>query len=227
MDSIQNPKSTRRPSTSSGPEHAEGSSSQAKIQNQIIYPVILAVAGTVKNLTPKERVKFLSRHARRALEMSAQKSRIVLGELVQDERKAPLPFNGTFWSLTHKTEYVGGVVARAPIGIDIEKISSGTQSLFRKTASEAEWALADTTVTTFFRYWTSKEAVLKTAGTGIRDLLKCRVVRVLDDRHLALEYDGKKWQVEHTYFDDHIASIVKNYFQIDWTICLDTKQVES
>ena len=187
-------------------------------ENQTLYPVILSVPGAVKDLKPKERVKFLSRHARQALKISAEKSRICLGELAQDERNAPLPFNGTFWSITHKTEYVGGVVAPLPIGIDIEKIYSRAKSLFPKTATEAEWALADRSSATFFRYWTSKEAVLKAAGTGLKDLSICRVIRIRDDHHLDIEYEDKKWQVEHTFFKDHIASIVKNDFRINWTI---------
>jgi 4'-phosphopantetheinyl transferase len=191
---------------------------KSKIQNQIIYPVILAVPKTANDLKPKERVTFLSRHARRALAISAEKSQIKLGELVQDERNAPLPFNGTFWSITHKTEYVAGVVAPSPIGIDIEKIYARAKSLYRKTASEAEWALADRSLTTFFRYWTSKEAVLKAAGTGLKDLSRCRVIRIGDDHHLEIEYETQKWQLEHTYFEDHIASVVQNDFQINWTI---------
>jgi 4'-phosphopantetheinyl transferase len=187
-------------------------------KNQTLYAIILAVPDNIKDLKPKERVKFLSRHARRALEISAEKSRITLGELAQDEHNAPLPFNGIFWSISHKTEYVGGVVGPMPIGIDIEKIYSRAKSLFRKTASESEWSLADTSLTTFFRYWTSKEAVLKTAGIGLKDLSKCRVIRIRDDHHLDIEYEDQKWQVEHAYFEDHIASIVKNDFQIDWTI---------
>jgi len=187
-------------------------------RNQTLYAVILAVPDTVNDLKPKERVTFLSRHARRALAISAEKSRITLGELVQDERKAPLPFNGTFWSITHKTQYVGGVVAPSPIGIDIEKMYTRAESLYRKTASEAEWALADRSLTTFFRYWTSKEAVLKASGTGLKDLSKCRVIRIRDNHHLEIEYETQKWWVEHTYFEDHIASIVQNSFKINWTI---------
>jgi len=190
----------------------------SKIQNPIIYPVILAVPEAVNKLTPKERVRFLSGHARRAVEISAEKSRIPLGELLQDERNAPLPFNGNFWSITHKPQYVGAVVAPSPIGIDIERISERAPSLFQKTASDAEWALADTTATTFFRYWTAKEAVLKAAGIGLKDLIRCRVVRILNDHHLDLEHNGKKWKVEHRFFDGHIASVIKNDFKIDWTI---------
>jgi len=194
---------------------------KSKIQNQTLHPVILAVPDTVNDLKPKERVTFLSRHARRALAISAEKSRIKLGELVQDERNAPLPFNGTFWSITHKTKYVGGVVAPSPIGIDIEKIYARAKSLYRKTASEAEWALADRSLTTFFRYWTSKEAVLKAAGTGLKDLSKCRVIRIRDDHHLEIEYETQKWHLEHSYFEDHIASVVQNDFKINWAILPD------
>ena len=187
-------------------------------RNQTIYPVILAVPDAAKSLTPKERVKFLSRHARRALEMSAEKSNIRLDALAQDERKAPLPSNGAYWSITHKNEYVAGVVCTSPTGIDIEKISPRAKSLFRKTADEAEWALADKTFTTFFRYWTAKEAVLKAAGIGLRDLSKCRISSVPDAQHLELTYDGSNWQIEHYFFNSHVASIVKNNFLIEWTI---------
>ena len=190
----------------------------SRYENITLYPVILSVPDTIRDLKPKDRVTFLSRHARKALAISAEKSRVTLGELVQDERNAPLPFDGTYWSITHKSEYVAGVVAPSPIGIDIEKMYARAKSLYHKTASEAEWALADRSVTTFFRYWTSKEAVIKAAGTGLKDLLKCRVIRIDDDHHLEIEYETEKWRIEHTYFEDHIASIVQNDFIINWRI---------
>jgi 4'-phosphopantetheinyl transferase len=187
-------------------------------KQQTLFPVIMAVPDTVKDLAPRERVKFLSRLARRALEISADKSRVPLGELAQDERNAPLPCDGTYWSITHKTEYVGGVVAPSPIGIDIEKICQRTESLFQKVAGPAEWSLADKTFESFFRFWTAKEAVLKAAGIGLKALSQCRVTNVPDALNLEIEYEAQIYRIEHHFFDDHIASVVKNEFRIDWTI---------
>lgn len=191
---------------------------KSKYEYQTLYPVIMAVPDSVKELTRKEQVKFLSRQARRALEISADRSRVPIGELAKDERKAPLPFNGTYWSISHKREYVGGVIAPSPVGLDIEKICSRTKSLFAKTASEAEWALADKTDKTFFRYWTAKEAVLKAAGIGLKALAKCRVIRVVDAQQIDMAYEGNTYRVQHYFFDDHIAAVVKNDFEIDWTV---------
>jgi 4'-phosphopantetheinyl transferase len=194
---------------------------EAAFLNQTIYPVILRVPKQVQKFKPKDRVLYLSRHARRALERSAVKSGIRAGELFKDENGMPLPFDGTFWSITHKTQYVAGVVAPTPIGIDIERIRDFSQGLFRKTAADREWSLVNTegkSLLTFFRFWTSKEAVLKATGIGIKDLLKCQVCQILDDRHLIIHYEGKDWLIEHFFYDRHIASIVQNNFHIDWAI---------
>jgi len=201
MDKIRNPKS--------------------QIPNPIIYPVILAVPEEVGDFKPRDRVKFLSRHARLALKLSAQKSKMPLGELKQDENGAPLPFNDIYWSITHKTQYVGGVVAPTPIGIDIERIRECSRGLFEKTAGDREWALdkaEKNSLITFFRYWTSKEALVKTSGSGLKDLLKCQVTRIIDDRHLKIRYSDREWLIEHFYFDQHIASITQDAYQIEWAL---------
>ena len=191
------------------------------IPNGKIYPVILSVPPEVVDFKPRERVTFLSRHARKALEVSARKSGISLGEPKKDENGVPLPVDGTYWSITHKTEYVGGVVSIQPIGIDIEKIQPCSPGLYRKTATEPEWALVDQSkddFTIFYRYWTSKEAVLKASTAGIKDLLQCRVDQIIDDRHLKINYLDKRWCIEHHFFNDHIVSVVQNDVRIEWTI---------
>ena len=167
---------------------------KSNIQRQTICPVIFAVPIQKQKLTGREKVFFLSRHARRALEISAQKSRIQLGDLKKDENGIPLPFNGNYWSVTHKTGYVAGVIARERIGIDLEKIRSVKETLHRKTAHDDEWALSDIDKTVlFFRYWTSKESVLKASGSGLRDLLKCRIKQIINDKHLIVDYKEQDW----------------------------------
>jgi len=89
-----------------------------------IYPVILPVPPEARSLPPRQRVQFLSRHAREALQRSAERMEVELGPLEKDPRGAPLPFKGNFWSLTHKPEYVGGVVAPALVGLDLEQVRS-------------------------------------------------------------------------------------------------------
>ncbi len=187
-------------------------------QYPIIYPVILAVHDKEQQLKGREKVSFLSKHARKALEISAKKSHVQLRNPKKDENGVPLPFNGHYWSLTHKSKYVAAVIASAPIGIDIEKIRSCSKALFRKTACDSEWELSNTDpFILFYRYWTSKESVLKASGTGIRDLSKCRIIRIIDDNHLIIDYRNQEWLLEHFYFDEHIASIVKNDFHVEWT----------
>jgi len=196
---------------------------KSNIQRQMIHPVILVVPDKKRQLTGREKVSFLSRHARRALEISAQKNRIQLGDLKKDENGVPLPFNGNYWSVTHKTGYVAGVIAREKIGIDLEKIRPVNEALFRKTAHDNEWAVSDTDKTVlFFRYWTSKESVLKASGTGIRDLLQCRIERIIDDNVLVINYKEQHWYIEHFYFNGHIASVVKNNVDVEWTVFTDT-----
>ena len=91
--------------------------------------------------------------------------------------------------------------------------------VMRKTATEEEWRLTNQDpATMFFRYWTAKEAVLKAVGIGISGLSQCRVKAVPDDSHLRLEYAGGIYRVEHFFFDGHVASVVKNRFQVDWAL---------
>lgn len=189
--------------------------------NQTLFPVILPVPDEVRSFAPKDRVIYLSRHARRALKLAAQKSDVRLDEMVKDDNGVPQPFDGIHWSISHKTRYVCGVVAPLPIGIDIERVRDFSAGLYQKTATDEEWALADMqsdAVMAFFRYWTAKEAVLKATGIGIKDLLKCRVNHIIDDMHLQIQYDGQDWLIEHFIFNDHVASIVKSDFRIHWII---------
>lgn len=173
-----------------------------------LFPVILDVHEAVCALTSRKRVAALSRLARRAVCTSAQRLDVRLDALEKDADGVPLPSNGFFWSVTHKPRYVAGVIAPHPVGIDIEHVKPRSPSLFRKVASEREWALAGgKSDLFFFRYWTAKEAVLKAAGVGLSGLSRCCVTAVPDGRCVMVRFDGRHWPVTQLMFDDHIAAV--------------------
>lgn len=185
-----------------------------------ITPVILPVPETLRRLPAAERVRGLSDLAREALAHSARRLQIVLGPLKKDARGAPLPVAGHYWSLTHKPLFAAAVLAPAAVGLDLEALRPCTPALYRRTATESEWALigGDDPPIRFFRCWTAKEAVLKAVGEGIRDWPRCRIHHVIDDTRLVVDYRGVLWPVEQFFFRGHIASIAGSGFRVEWRL---------
>ena len=185
----------------------------------MLYPVILKVSEADRNLRGPEKVKTLSRLARLALRQSCARSGLRLSGLPKDEKGVPLPVDGVHWSLTHKSDVVGGVAAPLPVGIDLETIRPVSDALLAKVANEDEWRLVrGDGETAFFRFWTAKEAVLKAVGSGITGLSHCRVVEIVDDTRMTLTYDHALWTVEHFYFGGHVAAVTKHHFAVSWTV---------
>jgi 4'-phosphopantetheinyl transferase len=183
-----------------------------------IYPLIMAVSEADRQLRGRDKVLQLSSLARQAVQLSAGQSGIKLGELMKSQEGAPLPVGGYFWSIAHKTDYVVGVVADFPIGMDVEKIRPCAPGLYRMTADDAEWKLGESVSDLlFFRYWTAKESVLKSVGIGLKALSQCRIIEIVDDHHLMLSYKQQEFHVEHYYFNGHIAAILAHP-AIKWVV---------
>lgn len=189
--------------------------------SQFLKPVILPVPAEARRWHPRQRVKFLSSHAREALTVSAKKCGAELGELTKNADGVPLPSNGYFWSLTHKSLYVAAVVSPHPVGIDLEEIRRVHDGLYHRVAGEDEWHLIsgdDERKEMFFRFWTAKEAVMKAAGTGIKDLSRIKIRQIHDGQKIDLFFDGKLWKVRQHFFDNHVASITANDTDVEWSI---------
>ena len=187
-----------------------------------LFPVILPVDEARNGLSGKEKVARLSSISREALNLSAQKSGVTLAELKKDEDDVPCPFDGNYWSVSHKPKCVAAVVSREKIGIDVEEVKPRSESIFGPVASDEEWELSqDRSWNTFFRYWTAKEAILKSVGIGIGGLKACRVVSIPDQYNIVLHYRDSLFLVEQSYYNDHIVAVLKDNNEIEWTIVED------
>ena len=186
-----------------------------------LHPVILPLRTEEQRLRGRARQQAQSRRAREALARCCEASGVRLGPLEKGDRNIPLPFHGTFWSLSHKPRFVAAVVGPAPIGIDIEEITPRTEGLHDYIASKAEWALADRSWETFFRFWTAKEAVLKAVGVGLAHLKKARIDAILDTDNLIVDYASRPWHVGHFRFRNHIVSLTHDGHAIAWNLVLE------
>lgn len=183
-----------------------------------LFPVILPVSDADKRLNGREKVDALSRLARSALMTSCEKSGLYLEAFPKNEKGVPLPVGGVHWSLTHKSDMVGGVASRLPVGMDLETIRPVNDALLAKVADDCEWQLADgDRQRVFFRFWTAKEAVLKAVGKGMAGLSRCRVVAIVDDTRMTLTYDETRWPVAHLWFDGHVAALTPHHLDVSWT----------
>ena len=185
---------------------------------RILFPVIMKVPESERLPRGKEQVQTLSRLARQAARISAEKSGLVSSDFRKNEDGVPIPTDGIHWSISHKPGYVGGVVSTEPVGIDIEQVRSVKDGVMAKIADEQEWALAGGKASkTFFRFWTAKEAVLKTTGAGFTGLSNCRIVRIVDDNCLIAGYGQRRFVVHQTWFiKNHIAAITGTERSIQW-----------
>jgi 4'-phosphopantetheinyl transferase len=188
--------------------HPTNAPTPAEAEDPVFYPVVLRIISRGERWIGKERTELLSRLAREALRISAEKSGVLLERLLKDKDGAPIPLNEFCWSLTHKPKLVAGVIGRGLIGIDIEEIIPRSRALFARVADRQEWDLSPSRCwKTFFRYWTAKEATLKANGTGLSELKRCRIARILDEHHLLVDFRERLWHVEQMFYENHIISI--------------------
>ncbi len=185
-----------------------------------LCPVILRVPTHLQNLRGRAQVAILSRLARMAMRLSARLTGVVPPADVKDALGAPQPQGGIHWSVTHKLEFVAGVVADAPVGIDIEPVRSPPEALYRRIAAVDEWHLGSDprAPRLFYRVWTAKEAVLKAEGVGLRGLSRCRVTAVPDQATMQLVFDGRAWTVAHHYLDTHVLALTCTHAPVEWRV---------
>lgn len=194
----------------------------------ILHPVISLVPSSNQGFTGKQKVAFLSGFARQALFRSAAISKIHLDRAEKNADGAPLPCNGVYWSISHKSSCVAGVVAPIPVGIDVERIRSVSPALYAKIATTEEWQQGgqEPELNLFFRYWTAKEAVLKAAGVGLKALSVCSIDQVSDDCLLKVRFENQIYMVTQKEVAGHLVSLVTNDLRVTWHM-VDDLEVET
>ena len=156
----------------------------------------------------------------KSLKASGQRSGFYPEKLTKAENGQPLPFNGIFWSVSHKTEYTAGLVSKSAAGIDLERIKDVSVPLFKRIVNSHErkyFKEGDRNII-FFRCFTAKEAVLKALGVGLTGLSDINIIKVQDPQNILLRYKNDEYKVEHIFFDKYIASIVKDSYNVSWQI---------
>ena len=90
-------------------------------------------------------------------------------------KPALLEYPDIHFNMSHCKAGIAVAVDSAPVGIDIECIGRGNDSLARHVLSDEEYAQmqqAPDPAVEFTRFWTRKEALVKLTGRGIGDDLR-------------------------------------------------------
>jgi len=203
------------PLTKGGPRGVE----LTEDSQSILRPVLMAIQ-QIDGLRTPEQVQRQRDYARLALRRSAELSGAPLEGWTQDPDGRPLPNDGWHWSISHKRQWAAGVVARTPVGIDIEHvIPRRDEALFDVIADADEWAIiGERSWENFYRIWTAKEAVLKANGFGIGKLGRCNVSGKRASHELEIEFGGHCWAVRIKERDDHFATVTTIGQTVSWRV---------
>lgn len=194
-----------------------------------LHVVIQKVETNLDALPIPERMEHLSILARQAARAAAALGGLELSDFPKSEKGVPLPCGDVYWSLTHKPAYVGGAVARSPVGVDLEFMRPIAMKIYDRVATNKEWQLAINAGLDsrqgFFMFWTAKEALMKRLGVRqgfYKGLTDCMVEEINTDNTMTiLSCERKFYKVRYFEFDGHLAAVCADDDNISWCLLTD------
>lgn len=211
----------------------------------IIHPVVIRIP-FVAGLAGPQKIDRQREFARRALEHSARLIGAPPGPWPATAERVPLPRDGFHWSISHKSRFAAAVVAREPVGIDIEELAPRGRDLSPALASDDEWHILHQSRdrkgagqnepnrgriregaegnpyaidwASFFALWTAKEAALKANSKGIGGLKACRLSRIDARGRLVMTYAEHEFPIEHFSYGNHIAACLAGPARLLWHV---------
>ncbi|BDS11140.1 4'-phosphopantetheinyl transferase family protein [Aureispira anguillae] len=141
------------------------------------------------------------------LKKALQESNLPLGGLetiYYNEEEKPL-MEGLSFSISHSNDLVACAFASGGnIGLDVEFPRAINRKHFRHCFNEKEWRKIqeDTTMHTFYTYWTQKEAILKANGLGLGHLLD---IQIESDVLAYMNNSSTNWHLKSIRFEGEEA----------------------
>lgn len=129
---------------------------------------------------------------------------------------------GVHFNVSHSGEYLAIVVAKSPVGIDIQKLRSVREGMYRKVVQQKEQPLiGKDRERDFIRLWTLKESFVKAEGRGLRIPMASYHFEKEEGQYF-VKYGGQKlpwtFNIEETLFADYVICVCGTEKKISWSV---------
>jgi 4'-phosphopantetheinyl transferase len=125
-----------------------------------------------------------------------------------------LKTKAVFFNISHSGDFVICAVSKkSEIGIDIEKMTAIDLADFKPQMTADEWSRvveSENKRTSFFEYWTQKEAVIKAHGHGLT--LPLKSFEVLDNKTMI---DGEDFYLKEIEINEEYKCYISQSIAID------------
>ena len=150
----------------------------------------------------KQLEQYKNEKVRREKTLSLYVKRKYVGEYYLNESGKPLS-RDKYFNISHKDQYLVFVIDEVPVGVDIEHLKPVKDGLINFIASEEEKAYIKDEQS-FYEIWTSKEAITKANGKGIKQKIDTIPSLPLNNIHA---FEEKTYCNRTTLFKDYVITV--------------------